>query len=84
MIIPSISAIKSGVRVNAATRVRSVDRDEAPLTVDFTNDLEELVVVRRRARSSQSGKGAIKAAGSPASRSSAGVLDQLSRLKLGG
>lgn len=86
MVISGLSAINAGTRITATTRVKAVTRGRAAAAESAPDmeEVEEIVFVRQRKRPPQQGRGAIMAGSSAASRSSAGVQEQLARLKLGG
>lgn len=83
MVISRISAIAAGARIKATSRVSMVERETDLASLPEADDLDEILIVRRP-RQKRPGKDAIGAGRSIASRCSADVQDQLTRLKLGG
>ncbi len=84
MVISRITAITSGSRIKPVGRVREIGRGtDIPSEAD-PDLFDDIVFARREGRSSRPGKDLIAGDRPPVARSSAGVQEQLNRLKLGG
>ena len=85
MKVSPVAAVLVGGRVTAVGRVKAVERGSPSDQLEsLDSEIVDAVVLRGPRRRKPSPDKMIRAGGTPASRSSAAVLDQLTRLTLGG